>query len=94
MRGDAREARLLPGATPATPEERLIADTLAGAERIDVDAVVDAVSASLYRQELQDGGSAAELSLLGSRVFVPDVLRALEAGDGRLWILSAGRPAA
>jgi hypothetical protein len=89
-----RQARLLPGATPDTPEERLIADKLAGAERVDVDAVVDAVSTALYRQELDEGGSAAELSLLGSRVFVPDVLRALEGGDGRLWALSAVPPAA
>ena len=87
---DPREARLLPaaGAAPATPEEQLIVEALASAGPVPVDALVAAVSNALYRDELSEGGNDADLSLLGAGVFMPDVLRALEAGDGRLWTLS------
>src|SRR5688572_3368335 len=87
---DPREARLLPGAgaAPATPEERLIVEALASAGPVPMDALVIAVSNALYRDELSEGGNDADLSLLGAGVFMPDVLRALEAGDGRLWTLS------
>jgi hypothetical protein len=87
---DPREARLRPGAiaAPKTTEERLIVEALAGAGRLTVDALVATVSDALYREELSEGGHDTDLSLLGAGVFVPDVLHALEAGDGRLWTLS------
>lgn len=85
------EACLLTGgsAAPTTLEERLIVEALAGPGRLRVDALVPLVAAVLYREELRHGGSAADLGLFGARVFVPDVLRALEAGNGRLWTISA-----
>jgi hypothetical protein len=87
---DPRVARLLPGAVaaPETPEERLIMEALASAGRLSVDVLVATVADALYRDELAEGGNDADLSLLGSGVFMPDVLHALESGDGRLWTLS------
>ena len=87
---DPRVARLLHGAVaaPRTPEERFIVEALASTGRLSVNALVAAVADALYRDELAEGGNDADLSLLGSGVFMPDVLHALEAGDGRLWTLS------
>jgi hypothetical protein len=91
---DPRIARLLPAAVaaPETTEERLIVETLANTGRLAVDALVAAVADALYREELVEGGNDADLSLLGASVFIPDVLHALEAGDGRLWALSVAAP--
>ena len=89
---DPREARLLPGAAPATIEETLIALALAGPGRLRVDALVATVSTPLYREELRQGGGAVDLSLLGPRIFAPLVVSTLEGGDGRLWRLSTAAP--
>jgi hypothetical protein len=86
---DPREVRLLPGALAAatTAEEALVLAILAPTGRLPVDALVGAAATAFYDEELRQGGSDAELSLLGSDVFVPEVVRTLQAGDDRLWTL-------
>jgi len=86
---DRRKARLLAGARPVTPEECLIVDVLATRGRLAVDALVSAVAAALYREELAEGAGAVDVGFLSAQAFVPDVKRTLEHGEGRLWTISA-----
>jgi hypothetical protein len=81
------EVRLLasPTRAPGTPLERLLVDTVAAQGPLARRVLVSRAALALYREELADGGWLADLGLLGERAFVPEVVRALEAGRGVLW---------
>jgi hypothetical protein len=93
---DRREVSLLPGASaaPEALEHRLIVDTLGRHGQLRIGALVELVATAVYRDTLRGGGSVADLGVFGPRVFVPDVLNALEAGNGSLWTISAARTSA
>jgi hypothetical protein len=47
--------------------------------------LVNRVAVELYQKELAEGGWLLDLAVTGSRLFVPDVRKEIEAGNGRLW---------
>jgi hypothetical protein len=47
--------------------------------------LVERVVAELYDEELHYGAWILDIGLLGKRLFVPDVVREVEAGKGILW---------
>jgi hypothetical protein len=88
---DPREVRLLAGAAtlPAALEYRLIVEALADREQLPIGALIDRVAVAVYRETLQEDGSAADLGVFGPRIFAPDIRHILEAGNGRLWTISS-----
>ncbi len=91
---DPREVHLLARAAgaPMTLEERLIVEALAGAGSLRLAELVSRAAHALYREEQRLGAGAADIGIFGSRLFAPDVARALEAGNGRLWTITARAP--
>jgi len=55
-----------------------------------LDLLAERVASGLYREELRDGAWAVDLGLLGSGLFIPDVMRSLKAYDGILWQIVDG----
>jgi hypothetical protein len=90
--GDGSAVRLLtaPARHPQTQIERLLVDTLAVKGPMSRSALVSLAALALYREELANGGSLADLGFFGERLFVGDVTRALEAGRGVLWAVEPG----
>lgn len=75
-----------------TLEECLIVRELGDAAPRTVDNLVAGISRTLYREEWQRGGWAADIAMLGPNLFAPDVARALEAGNGDLWTITPEPP--
>jgi hypothetical protein len=92
--GDLRQVRPLTGArrSPLTPEECLIVRELGGAEPRAVDDLVAIVSRTLYREDWRRGGWIVDIGIFGPNLFAPDVVRALEAGNGQLWTITQRPP--
>ena len=90
---DPREVRLITsdGAETAALEDRLIVDALAGLGCLPIGTLVDHVAVAVYQETLRQDGSVADVGLFGSRIFVPDILRVLEAGNGHRWAISTPR---
>ena len=74
-----------PTRAPETPIERVLVDMLAAKGPLSRRGLVSHAALALYRDELAGGGWAADLGILGERPFVPEVIRALQAGRGVLW---------
>ena len=73
-------------ARPAiTRVERAALEILRETGEAPFDALVAHVAAELYREEIRHGAWAVDLGLLGSRLFVPDVVRSLDRYNGVLW---------
>ena len=68
-----------------TPLEGIAAAMLSRNQQIPLGELAEQLAESLYRDELRHGGWAVDVGLLGSSVFVADVLQQLQAGDGDLW---------
>jgi hypothetical protein len=88
---DPREVRLITsqGAETAALEDRLIVNALAGPGCLPIGTLIDQVAVAVYREMLREDGSVADVGLFGARIFVPDILWALEAGNGHRWAISA-----
>jgi sulfate/thiosulfate-binding protein len=78
-----------PPARPArTPIERRLVSTLAARGPLSRPALVSAVAAALYPEELVESW-LTEVGFLGTGAFVGEVEHALDAGCGVLWVLEA-----
>ncbi|MBI4247552.1 MAG: hypothetical protein HY614_10250 [Candidatus Rokubacteria bacterium] len=82
------------GRLPTSEIERLAAGRLARDSSVAFDVLAAHVAAEIYRRALQRGGWVVDLGLVGSSVFVPDVVRELEAAAGVLWTIGPGDAAA
>jgi hypothetical protein len=71
--------------SPRTQVERIAAAMLSHNQQIPLSELAEQLAESLYRDELRHGGWAVDVGLLGSSVFVADILQQLQAGDGDLW---------
>jgi hypothetical protein len=92
MRGAARSARHVrllesPARPPATAAEREAIATLRLAGTMPFLALVDRLAREAYGDALRGGAWAADIGLFGTALFVPEVARALEAGNGVLWAI-------
>jgi hypothetical protein len=68
----------------STPIERLAISTLKlGA--VPLYLLVERVAADLYVEEIRNGAWVLDIGLFGSDLFVPDVAREIEAGNGTFW---------
>ncbi len=74
-------------ARPTTRIERASLAVLSETGETSFDALVARVAAELYREEIRRGAWAVDLGLLGSRLFVTDVVRSLDRYNGLLWEL-------
>lgn len=87
--GSPRGRRVRPVAvlprSPATPLERFAVETLGREGAMALDALVDRLAGLLYRDALRHGGWVIDIGFFGQNLFVPEVARDLEAGDGLLW---------
>jgi hypothetical protein len=81
------EVRLLADedACTSSDETQAILGPLRRSGSARLDTLVEDAAKSLYKSELARGGAHLDLGLLGARIFVPAVRRALDAGRGRLW---------
>ena len=70
---------------PATDIERLVVAALKRGGAMDFRALVDRVASDLYHDELRHGGWAVDIGVFGRNLFVSDVVREIEAGNGLLW---------
>jgi hypothetical protein len=52
---------------------------------IPLHVVVHRVAGELFKQEVAAGGWLVDLGLFGSTLFVPEVLKEIQAADGTLW---------
>ena len=74
---------------PEGTEERLILAELGRGGALGIDALVDRVARALYEGEQRRGAWAADIGVFGPTLFESEVRRALQAGDGRLWTITA-----
>ena len=72
-------------ARPTTRIERASLAVLSESGEAPFDTLVTRVAAELYREEIRRGAWAVDLGLLGSRLFIPDVVRSLDRHNGVLW---------
>jgi len=70
---------------PTTRVERASLAVLSETGEAPFDTLVGRVAAELYREEIRGGAWAVDLGLLGSRLFIPDVVRSLDRHNGVLW---------
>ena len=90
------EVRLIADEDPSasSDETQAILAPLRRVGRARLDALVEDAAKALYKSELARGGAHLDLGLLGSRIFVPAVRNALDAGRGRLWEIQKIAPRA
>jgi hypothetical protein len=50
-----------------------------------LDTLAERVASELYREELRQGAQNLDIGLFGSRLFLGDVIREIEARNGTLW---------
>jgi len=78
--------RLEPGSRqPQTRVEQLTVSMLASKGAIPLDTLAERVASELYREELRQGAQTLDIGLFGSRLFLGDVIREIEARNGTLW---------
>lgn len=68
-----------------TPIERLAVSSLKQEGAIPFRLLVERVASAVYFEELRNGAWILDLGLFGPRLFVRDVVREIEAGNGILW---------
>jgi hypothetical protein len=88
------------GAAPSRPRVRLLEPAVAASigaveqttlgmlkeeGEAPLDALAERVASELYREELRQGGWVVDLGLVGSELFIPEIIRSLKARDGVLW---------
>jgi hypothetical protein len=54
--------------------------------------LVQRVARTLYVDALGQGAWTVDIGVFGSEVFVPEVVRGLEEGDGTLWEIAPADP--
>jgi hypothetical protein len=70
---------------PTTRVEQLAVSVLASQGAIPLDTLAERVASELYREELRNGAQSLDIGLFGSRLFLGDVIREIEARNGTLW---------
>ncbi len=73
------------GRSPATPFEQLVVAALQRRGALPLRALAVHVAKDLYLDELRNGTWAADIGLFGASLFVPEVAREVEAGNGGPW---------
>jgi hypothetical protein len=68
-----------------TPVERLAVSRLKREGAMPLPALAQLVARDLYADELRHGAWAVDIGMFDRDVFVPDVVRELEAANGILW---------
>ena len=77
---------LQPGSRPpVTPIEQAMVSALKHEVEMDFGTLVERVASELYLKEIRSGAWMLDLGLFGSGLFIPDVVRELQAGNGTLW---------
>ncbi|HEU4343540.1 MAG TPA: hypothetical protein VFU31_18475 [Candidatus Binatia bacterium] len=71
--------------SPVSEIEALVVTLLANENELPYGEVIFRLAEFLYRNELRAWGSAVDIGLFGSSLFVSDARRALEAGKDELW---------
>jgi len=74
---------------PLTPVERLAVSALRREGALPLTLLAERVARDLYVEGLRHGGWVLDIGVFGQDVFVPDVIRELEAADGILWEIEA-----
>jgi hypothetical protein len=75
----------------ASPIERAAIANLKQQSPLPLDLLVQRVAAQLYRDELRQGAAAVDIGLLGSEIFVPEVMGGIQARNGSLWRIETPR---
>ena len=75
----------------ASPIERAAVANLKQQGALPLDLLVQRVAAQLYRDELRNGAAAVDIGLLGSDLFVPEVMGEIQARNGSLWRIEERR---
>jgi hypothetical protein len=75
----------------ASPIERAAIANLKQQSPLPLDLLVQRVAAQLYHDELRHGAAAVDIGLLGSEIFVPEVMGEIQARDGSLWRIETPR---
>lgn len=78
LREHAGESRL-------TRVERATLEVLKEKGETRLDLLAERVASELYREELRNGAWAVDLGLIGSGLFIPDIVRSVMARNGILW---------
>lgn len=68
-----------------TPIERLAVSSLKQEGAIPFRLLVERVASAVYFEELRKGAWVLDIGMFGARLFVRDVVREIEAGNGILW---------
>ena len=77
---------LQPGSRPpVTPIEQAVVSALKHEVEMDFGTLVERVASELYFKEIRSGAWMLDLGLFGSGLFIPDVVRERQAGNGTLW---------
>jgi hypothetical protein len=74
----------------ASPIERAAIANLKQQSPLPLDLLVHRVAAQLYHDELRHG-AAVDIGLLGSEIFVPEVMGGIQARNGSLWRIETPR---
>lgn len=74
-----------PRRTPRTPVEALVLALLERGRTMPFEDLVQRTARALYVDALRHGAGNVDIGVFGAEVFVPDVVRELEAGDRTLW---------
>jgi len=86
-RSSGRRVRLLaaPRRTPRTSLESLVCSTMERDRTMPFEALVQRLARALYVDALRHGAWTLDIGVFGAELFVPDVVRELEEGDGTVW---------
>lgn len=71
--------------SPLTAVERLAVSALRHEGAMPLLLLAERVAQDLYRDALRHGAWVLDIGLFGRDIFVPDVVRELEAASGVLW---------
>ncbi|MBI2088992.1 MAG: hypothetical protein HYT78_09655 [Deltaproteobacteria bacterium] len=74
-----------PSRQPESSVERLTIALLRQEGPTPFPALVERVAREVYLDEIRNGAWVTDIGLFGPGLFVPDVVRELEAGNGVLW---------
>ena len=72
---------------PETPVERSATAMLRREGSLPFHVLINRVAVELYQKESAEGAWLLDLAETGSRLFVPDVRKEIESGNGRLWTI-------
>jgi hypothetical protein len=79
-------------AAATTPLERLAIAALRREGVLSLESLVQRVACDLYQEELRNGAGVLDIGFYGSGLFVPEVIRDIQARNGTLWKIATMSP--